>query len=207
MNRSLFLLIILALLLLAGCGTQGAAMETPVLPAETGVPIEETPAPVVVDNTWLEELPWEEEWTCLILGWKELEPEESKEALRDLLYAYDWTLIDPEAKEPELIPIARGTAIYLDVVFTAKDTVPIRFWFEKNGDLYWNGTLRRPLGEGAGDKLLADWKALAETGISVGSPPVMQTPSRMALRFLICERISPVSSGSSKYSGSTREPF
>ena len=171
MNRSLFLLIILALLLLAGCGTQGAAMETPVLPAETGVPIEETPAPVVVDNTWLEELPWEEEWTCLILGWKELEPEESKEALRDLLYAYDWTLIDPEAKEPKLIPMARGTAIYLDEVFTAKVTAPIRFWFEKNGDVHWNGTLLRPLGENAGEELLADWKALAGTGINAGSPP------------------------------------
>ena len=180
MKKVLILLSILLFLLLAACGNQGApapaaetaghAEETPA-PTETAGPEEEPPAPVAVDNSWLEDLPWEENWTCLILGWKELEPEAGKEALRELLYAYDWTLIDPEAKEPDFFPEGRGTAIYLDEVFAGRDTAPIRFWFEKNGDLYWNGTLRRPLGEGAGERLLADWKALAETGISVGSPP------------------------------------
>ena len=177
MKKTLSLCIVLVLLLLTACGSQGtpapvteAPAEAPVPAEEAPVPAEETPAPAV-DNAWLEELPWEEDWTCLILGWKELEPEESKEALRDLLYAYDWTLIDPEAKEPELIPERRGTAIYLDEVYAGRDTVPIRFWFEKNGDLYWNGTLLRPLGDGAGEKLLADWTALAKTGVSVGSPP------------------------------------
>ena len=157
------ILLLLALLLLLTACSKATPAEVPA-PAET-------PAPAEICNEWLEELPWEEEWTCLILGWRELEPEAGKEALRDLLYAYDWTLIDPEAKEPKLIPMARGTAIYLDEVFAGRDTVPIRFWFEKNGDLYWNGTLLRPLGENAGETLLADWTALAGTGISVGSPP------------------------------------
>ncbi|MBR3059716.1 MAG: hypothetical protein IKG89_03805 [Oscillospiraceae bacterium] len=133
----------------------------------------EAALPGAASSLWPEELPWDEDWTCLILGWRELEPEAGKEALRDLLYTYDWALIDPEAKQPEPIPEARGTAIYLDEVYAGRETVPIRFWFAKNGDVYWNGSLLRPLGENAGESLLADWTALAGTGISVGSPPAL----------------------------------
>lgn len=170
MKKTLSLCIVLVLLLLTACGSQGTPAPVTEAPAEAPVPAEETPAPAV-DNAWLEELPWEETWTCLMMSSRELEPETGKAALREMLYACDWALIDPEAKEPELIPERRGTAIYLDEVYAGRDTVPIRFWFEKNGDLYWNGTLLRPLGDGAGEKLLADWTALAKTGVSVGSPP------------------------------------
>ena len=86
MKKALLLISILVLLLLTACGSRGTPAPVTEAPAEAPVPAEETPAPAV-DNAWLEELPWEEDWTCLILGWKELEPEESKEALRDLLYA------------------------------------------------------------------------------------------------------------------------
>ena len=175
MKKALLAFSVFLLLCLSACGKAApAAEDTPAPAVAAGIPAAgETPSPtpMTVDNAWLEELPWEEPWTCLILGWRELEPEAGKTELKALLYAYDWELIDPEAEQPKLIPGAREIAVYLDEVFTAKVTAPIRFWFEKNGDLHWNGTLRRPLGEGAGDKLLADWKALAETGISVGSPP------------------------------------
>jgi hypothetical protein len=166
MKKGLFISLILALVFLAGCRAQ----EMPVPASETAVPAE-TPAPAEIHNQWLEELPWEEKWTCLILGWRELEPEAGKEALRTLLFNYDWALIDPEAKQPAPLPGARGTAIYLDPVYAGRDTVPVRFWFMKNGDVYWNGSLLRPLGKNAGENLLADWTALAGTGISVGSPP------------------------------------
>ena len=119
---------LLALLLLLTACSKATLAEVPA-PAET-------PASAEICNEWLEELPWEEDWTCLILGWRELEPEAGKEALRDLLYTYDWALIDPEAKQPEPLPMARGTAIYLDQVYAGRDTVPVRFWFEKNGDVY-----------------------------------------------------------------------
>ena len=171
MKKGLFLSLILVLVLLAACGRTNPAAENTPASAATAAPVEETSAPVVIRNEWLEELPWEETWTCLMMSSRELEPETGKAALREMLYACDWALIDPEAKLPELIPERRGTAIYLDEVYAGRDTVPIRFWFEKNGDLYWNGTLLRPLGDGAGEKLLADWIALAKTGVSDGSPP------------------------------------
>ena len=129
------------------------------------------PGAASASSRWLEELPWTEEWTCLLLGYRELEPREGKEALRTLLDPYDWLLIDPAAEQPKPLPGARETAIYLDQVYAGRDTTPIRFWFSKSGDVYWNGSLLRPLGENAGKNLLADWTALAGTGISVGSPP------------------------------------
>ena len=81
MKKGLFISLILALLLLAGCGTQGAATETPVLPTETAAPAG-TAAPVVVDNSWLEELPWEETWTCLLLRFRELEDLRGEETVK-----------------------------------------------------------------------------------------------------------------------------
>ncbi len=162
MKKALLLIFILVLFLLSACGKTE--------PAEVPAPAE-TPAPAEIHNQWLEELPWEEDWTCLLMAGRELEPILGKEALRTLLFNYDWALIDPEAKQPEPLPMARGTAIYLDPVYAGRDTVPVRFWFMKNGDVYWNGSLLRPLGKNAGENLLADWTALAGTGISVGSPP------------------------------------
>ncbi len=139
---------------------------------------EETARPKASSARWLELLPWEEEWTCLLLGFSELEPEAGKEALRSLLYSYEWQLIDPAAEEAEYIPSAetsvvprrRQTFIYLDEIFT-RGTTPVTFHLRSGGDLYWNGTLRRPVGEGAGEKLLEAWTALSETGVRTSSPP------------------------------------
>ena len=137
-----------------------------------------TALPRASSARWLELLPWEEEWTCLLLGYRELEPEAGKEALHSLLSSYEWQLVDPAAKEAEYIPSLndsvvprrRQTFIYLDEVFT-RDTTPLTFHLRSDGEVFWNGTLRRPAGEGAGEKLLEAWTALSETGVNVNSPP------------------------------------
>ncbi len=138
----------------------------------------ETALPRASSSLWQELLPWEEEWTCLLLGNQELRPEPGKEALRALLYSYDWALVDAGAEEGEYhpsigvstVPTVRQTSIYLDETLT-RETVPIRFHLRSNGDLYMDGVLRRPLGEGAGEQLLAAWTALSETGVKTLSPP------------------------------------
>ena len=53
MKKALILLFVLALLLLPACA--------PSAPAETA-------PPEGLDNAWLEELPWEETWVCVLLG-------------------------------------------------------------------------------------------------------------------------------------------
>ena len=130
---------------------------------------EETAQPRAASSLWLEELPWEEDWTCLLMAGRELEPILGKEALLTLLINYDWQLIDPEAADEEAsffdVDRAGMTLIYLP------EQEWLRLRLEDNGDLTWNGALRRPLGEGAGAKLLAEWNALAETGVSTISPP------------------------------------
>ncbi len=139
---------------------------------------EETARPRASSARWLELLPWEADWTCLLLGNRELAPEAGKAALRSLLYAYEWQLIDPAGEETEHIPsekvsvVSRSgqTFVYLDEAFT-RGTVPVTFRLLSDGDLYWNGTLRRPVGEGAGEKLLEAWTALSETGVPADSPP------------------------------------
>jgi hypothetical protein len=160
MKKALLLIFILVLFLLSACGKTE--------PAEVPAPAE-TPAPAEIHNQWLEELPWEEDWTCLLMAGRELEPILGKEALRTLLFNYDWALIDPEAADEEAsffdVDRAGMTLIYLP------EQEWLRLRLEDNGDLTWNGTLRRPLGEGAGAKLLAEWNALAETGVSTISPP------------------------------------
>lgn len=130
---------------------------------------EETALPRAASSAWLEELPWEEDWVCLLLeGW-ELEPEVGKEALRTLLYSYDWVLADPaaEAEEADFYGVDRAGK----TLICLPDGEWLTFRLEENGDLRWNGTLRRPLGEGAGEKLLGAFSALAETGVSTTSPP------------------------------------
>ena len=139
---------------------------------------EETALPRASSARWLELLPWAEEWTCLLLGYQELEPEAGKKALRSLLSSYEWQLVDPAAEEAEyipslnvsVVPLRLQTFLYLDEAFT-RDTVPVTFHLRSNGDLYWNGALRRPAGEGAGEKLLEAWTALSETGVRTSSPP------------------------------------
>ncbi len=138
----------------------------------------ETALPRASSSLWLELLPWEEDWTCLLLGYWELEPEAGKEALHALLASCEWQLIDPEAAEEEyipsvnrsVVPLRRQTYIYLDETFT-RETEPVTFHLRSDGDLYWNGTLRRPAGEGAGEKLLEAWTALSETGVNTAAPP------------------------------------
>ncbi|MBR3556040.1 MAG: hypothetical protein IKN89_09010 [Oscillospiraceae bacterium] len=145
---------------------------------------EETARPRASSARWLELLPWEEDWTCLLLGFFELEPEAGKEALHSLLSSYEWQLVDPAAEEAEYIPSLDGsyvprrrqTFIYLDETLT-RDTVPVTFHLRSDGDLYWNGTLRRPVGEGAGEKLLEAWTALSETGVNTSAPPSLTLKS------------------------------
>ncbi len=130
---------------------------------------EETALPRAASTLWVELLPWEEDWTCLLLSGWELEPGSGKEALHTLLCSYGWQLADPaaEAAEASFYDAHRsGTALFY---------LPDETWqglrLEDNGDLLWNGVLRRPLGEGAGERLTAEWKALAETGVNTASPP------------------------------------
>ena len=140
----------------------------------------ETARPRASSSLWLETLPWEKDWTCLLLGFRELDPAAGKEALRALLYSYEWELINPEAEEAEFhpsigvstVPLRYQTSIYTDETYT-RDTVPVRFHLRTDGEisLYWNGALRRPSGEGAGEALLAAWTKLSETGINTQSPP------------------------------------
>ena len=123
---------------------------------------EETARPRASSARWLELLPWGEAWTCLMLGYRELEPEPGKEALRALLSSYEWQLIDPAAEEAEdipsarssVVPLRRQTRIHLDEAFT-RGTAPVTFHLRSDGDLYWNGTLRRPVGKEPGK---SSWK-------------------------------------------------
>ncbi len=161
MKKDLILLFVLVLLLLPACA--------PSAPAETE-------PPEGLDNAWLEELPWEETWVCVLLGdWAaELEPETGKEALRNLLYSYDWILIDPAAQEAEYLPELGITLVpsgWETQIFLAPKDNPICFHLRTNGDLYWNGTLRRPLGENAGAELRERWKSLMDLGERAASPP------------------------------------
>ena len=140
----------------------------------------DTARPSASSALWLETLPWEKDWTCLVLGFRELEPEAGKETLRSLLYSYEWELADPAAEEAEFhpsigrstVPLIYQTNIYTDEVQT-RETVPVRFHLRTEGEvtLYWNGALRRPLGEGAGEALLAAWIELSRNGVDVNAPP------------------------------------
>ncbi len=165
MKRALILLVLPVLLLFAGCGADKTPAETPAPP--------ETAAPAETHAEWLEELPWEEAWSGLMLGHWELDPKTGKEALRALLDSRVWTLEDPEAKEEEyidridrwVIPKNRETDIYIG------DREPVRFLLRENGDLYWNGALYRPQGDG--DGFLSAWNELKETGVNTAGPPLL----------------------------------
>ena len=164
----------------------------------------ETALPRASSTLWQELLPWEAEWTCLLLGNQELRPEPGKEALRALLASYDWALVDASAEEGEYhpsigistVPTVRQTSIYPEETLT-RETVPIRFHLRSNGDLYMDGVLRRPLGEGAGEQLLAAWTALSETGVKTLSPPRLTLTSGT-------ERIEAILEGTFSWSYTTR---
>ena len=155
----------------------------------------ETVRPRASSSLWLETLPWEKDWTCLLLGFRELDPAAGKEALRTLLSSYEWELADPAAEE-EAYSAQRQTVIYLDEKFV-RGTKRISFHLRADGDLYWNGTLRRPLGEGAGEELPAAWSALSETGVKTMSPPRLILHSGEA-------QVDAVVSGSYGWSYTTR---
>ena len=162
MKRAVMLLLFL-LLFLAACGRAEPA------------PAKPTEAPAETDNAWLEELPWEEDWVCLLLGTWELEPETGKEALRALLYSYDWVLADPAAEErvydPEEGIHRRPTTWETHVELSGKRK--LRFHLRENGDLYWNGTLRRPVGPGGGAGLIEKYETLEKTGVNTASAPAL----------------------------------
>ena len=162
MKRAVMLLFFL-LLFLAACGRAEPATAEP------------TEAPAETDNAWLEELPWEEDWVCLLLGTWELEPETGKEALRALLYSYDWVLADPAAEErvydPEEGIHKRPTTWETHAELPGKRK--LRFHLRENGDLYWNGTLRRPMGPGGGAGLIEKYEALEKTGVNTASAPTL----------------------------------
>ena len=143
MKKALILTLLLLLLPLAGC--------------EKGQ-----------KDPWVAALPWEAEWTCLLLwGWEpgwELEPEAGKEALRTLLTARRWAPAEAEPGEEEERP-------FREIRIWCGEDSPLTLTLNERGDACWNGSWHRPQGEGAGEKLLADFLALAETGVNMGSPP------------------------------------
>ena len=162
--KRVLLLFVLLLLLLAACGKEA--------PAETAAPTQtaaatntpaptETPEPVETNNEWLEEIPWEEPWACLILGSYELEPEAGKEGLRTLFSSYDWQLTDTPEKWQEPVGFA-----FKGVVYPAEGE-GLAFWLTREGEVYWNGCLYAPLG----DDLWERWTALRETGEYLYAPP------------------------------------
>ena len=131
--------------------------------------------PRLTGKPWLAELPWEEDWTCLILGQHELEPGEGKDALRALFSACSWVLAEPDAEEEETVRISGKTySVIPDIrqtwIWSGNDS-PLRFHLRRNGDVWWNGDLWRPVGEGAGETLLAGFEALRDSGISIHNPP------------------------------------
>ncbi len=171
----------------ASCGALGEAallrLTDGAVEASAG---SETALPRASSSLWLELLPWEEDWTCLLLGFWELDPAVGKEALRSLLTSYDWQLVEPRAEEAEFhpsigiatVPLRYQTSIFTDPVRT-RETKSIRFHLrtEEKGALYWNGALRRPVGDGAGESLLEAWTALSETGVNIQSPPQLTLSS------------------------------
>ena len=76
------------------------------------------------------------------------------------------------------MPRRYETSIFTDPVRT-RETKSIRFHLrtEEKGALYWNGALRRPVGDGAGESLLEAWTALSETGVNIQSPPQLTLSS------------------------------
>ncbi|MBR3059714.1 MAG: hypothetical protein IKG89_03795 [Oscillospiraceae bacterium] len=135
----------------------------------------ETAQPRAASSLWLEELPWEEDWPCLLLGYWELEPEAGKEALYTLFHSYDWLLVDPAAADrvydPELGMIRALSSWEIAYIHMSKDGHRQLFQIRENGDVYWNGTLRRPLGNGGGADLLESIRSLELTGEYVSAPP------------------------------------
>ena len=134
----------------------------------------ETALPRAASSLWLEELPWEEGWTCLLLGDWELEPESGKEALRTLLYDYDWLVVEENAEEMVYDPLREGLhrlTTWQTYMYTEEGKLNRLFHLRSNGDLYWNGTLRRPLGSGGGAGLLARFEDLQRSGVNTTCPP------------------------------------
>ena len=131
--------------------------------------------PRLTGEPWLAELPWGEDWTCLILGDHELEPGSGKEDLLALFSVYSWVLAEPEAEEEETVQISGKAYSLIPEIRQAQiwsgDGSPLRFHLRRNGDVWWNGDLWRPVGESAGEALLAGFEALRDGGIPIYSPP------------------------------------
>ena len=122
----------------------------------------EAALPGAASSLWPEELPWNEDWTCLVLGDWELDPQAGKDALRPLLDSYKWLNTGPAAKTP-----GSGSQ---EIKITLADGAA-GFRLEENGDLCWNGDLLRPIGNGGGESLLKNYAALQETGENMCAPP------------------------------------
>jgi hypothetical protein len=150
MKKTLLILIALLLLSLAGCG--GREEEAP-------------------EEAWYDAIPWGETWTCLLMGHPnpdyELEPEAGKESLHTLLSACRWTAGEPREAD---IRTRRATV-------WCGEGEPFLLELLPDGTVTWNGGGWRPLGEGAAEKLLADFDALAVSGVSMHSPPALTISS------------------------------
>ena len=136
MKKALLLLLALASVLLTGCG-------------QTADPVEEA---------WYADLPWGEDWTCLLLTGFELEPEAGKAALRDLLSACDWTPAEA-ARRPDCLHEIR--------LWTGEDG-PLTLGITQEGEVWWKDALWRT-GDGAGFRQAC--LDLAKTGVSTSSAP------------------------------------
>ncbi|MBR5702172.1 MAG: hypothetical protein IKX47_06860, partial [Oscillospiraceae bacterium] len=56
-------------------------------------------------------------------------------------------------------------------MYTEQGQLTRLFHLRENGDLYWNGALRRPLGQGGGAGLLAGFEELQRSGVNTTCPP------------------------------------
>ncbi len=141
MKKALFPAVLIVFLLLAGC--------------------EKGPK-----DPWVASLPWESEWTCLLLGGSEpgfeLEPETGKAALRTLLDSYTWA---PAESEAEKDPTFRTA------MFWCGEDASFTLTLNKQGEVLWNGSLYRPVGAETGEMLLADFDAMMKRGTDMQSPP------------------------------------
>ena len=146
MKKALYLLILPVFLLLAGCSR----------------PASEPAASPPAGEAWYEELPWEEDWSCLTLSDFELEPEGGKAALRELLSARDWTLAEEEAKLPDDLHTVR---------LWAGEAEPQWFSILESGEVWRQGKVWRPVGEGAGERFLRAWLELRDRGDCTTFPP------------------------------------
>ena len=127
-------------------------------------------------DLWVEELPWDAEWTCLLLGDREPEPEAGKETLRALFAACRWRAEPGE--EPE------GTAVQ---IWTGTEE-PLRLVVTDTGGVYREGILHTPRGKRGGEKLLAGFAALMDRGLPLYEPPPLTyVCGKEEARAMVCQ--------------------